>query len=176
MRMSKIFGIGLSKTGTTSLTKALEILGYSTIHLPDNLDMLEHYDAATDLPIALHYQELDSIYPHSRFILTMRSMNEWLTSMKSHFDRLPPSYVGEYYVSLRRQAYGSEFFKEGNMREAYMAHEHNVRAYFAHRPDDILVLDICGGEGWDKLCRFLNVPIPAEEFPYANQDPIRSVG
>ncbi|HEV8715109.1 MAG TPA: sulfotransferase [Candidatus Binatia bacterium] len=32
MRRSKIFGLGLSRTGTTSLTEALEILGFSTIH------------------------------------------------------------------------------------------------------------------------------------------------
>ena len=29
-----VFGIGLSKTGTTSLNDALEILGYAAFHLP----------------------------------------------------------------------------------------------------------------------------------------------
>ena len=33
-RKKKVFCIGLSKTGTTSLSKALEILGYRSIHTP----------------------------------------------------------------------------------------------------------------------------------------------
>jgi hypothetical protein len=32
--MKKYFGIGLSKTGTTSLTEALNILGFNIIHNP----------------------------------------------------------------------------------------------------------------------------------------------
>ena len=43
-----------------------------------------------------------------------------------------------------------------------------VRAYFAGRPDDLLVLDVVGGEGWEKLCPFLGLEPPAEAFPHFN--------
>src|SRR5438105_11325665 len=86
---SKIFGIGLSKTGTTSLANALQILGYKT---KDNmgvvnyathdlssvhLEVVEAYDALTDTPIPSFYRELDARYPGSRFILTVRDSDEW---------------------------------------------------------------------------------------------------
>lgn len=36
--MSKIFGIGLSRTGTRSLSYALKILGYKSVHYRNNND------------------------------------------------------------------------------------------------------------------------------------------
>lgn len=30
-------------------------------------------------------------------------------------------------------------------------------------------MDICAGEGWEKLCVFLNVPVPNAPFPHANE-------
>ena len=79
---SKIFGIGLSKTGTTSLARALEILGYKTRDYLGvtryssgdlssiDLDEIETNDAFTDTPVPSFYRELDSRYPGSKFILT----------------------------------------------------------------------------------------------------------
>jgi hypothetical protein len=32
----------------------------------------------------------------------------------------------------------------------------------------LLVMDICGGEGWEKLCPFLNQPTPEVAFPRRN--------
>jgi len=78
----KIFGIGLPKTGTTSLTIALEMLGYTSRHSPMECFTLHHgelsvnqkkidkYDALTDLPIPHFYPELDICFPNSKFILT----------------------------------------------------------------------------------------------------------
>ncbi len=68
--MGKVFGIGLSRTGTTTLTTALQKLGYKALHFPSDgatqnelygffssdsqfirLSALEHYDAITDTPV-----------------------------------------------------------------------------------------------------------------------------
>ena len=55
MANAKIFGIGLSKTGTSSLSEALEILGYSTVHFPSTLSEIAYYDAATDSTVARRF-------------------------------------------------------------------------------------------------------------------------
>ena len=83
---TRIFGVGMHKTGTTSLYKALEILGFDTAHWSGpqwakniwlemregrSLTIEKHY-AITDLPITLLYRELDKAYPGSKFILTVR--------------------------------------------------------------------------------------------------------
>ena len=94
----KIFGIGLSRTGTKSLTKALNSLGFNILHYPIDevtynelqegnykLSILEDCDGITDLTIVSYYAQLDSLFPHSRFILTIRNKEDWLISMKSHW-------------------------------------------------------------------------------------------
>jgi peroxiredoxin len=74
-RPPKIFGIGLSRTGTTSLTEALTLLGYRTLHFPwdevtraelyqflachpasAQLSVLQVADAITDTPACCLYQ------------------------------------------------------------------------------------------------------------------------
>ena len=59
--------------------------------------------------------------------------------------------------------------------ERYERHNSEVRAYFADRPEDLLVMDITAGDGWDVLCPFLGVEAPADEFPMMNSkdEPLR---
>ena len=98
-RQSKIFGVGLSKTGTTSLARALEILGYKTRdylgvtrYSPSDLSsidlqIIDSNDAFTDTPIPSFYRELDTRYPGSKFILTVRDTDDWLQSCKKQFSQ-----------------------------------------------------------------------------------------
>jgi Sulfotransferase domain len=91
MRRS-VWGIGLTRTGTRSLNRALEMLGYRAVHYP-TIAMLLHepLEAATDEPVAVMYRYLDFVYPNSQFILTERNEDEWLRSAaehrKRHFER-----------------------------------------------------------------------------------------
>jgi len=61
----KIFGVGLFRTGTSSLTRALRELGYEIVHpprpalLPEMLKEITDTDGANDSPIAYQYKELD---------------------------------------------------------------------------------------------------------------------
>ena len=50
----------------------------------------------------------------------------------------------------------------------YEARNEEVIAHFAGRPDDLLVLDVVAGEGWEKLCPFLGLDPPDEPFPHFN--------
>jgi hypothetical protein len=52
------------------------------------------------------------------------------------------------------------------------AHHERVRAHFADRPDDLLVLDIerDGARGWDLLCPFLGLGAPDQPFPWEGRD------
>jgi hypothetical protein len=48
-KMSKIFGIGLSGTGTRSLSWALITLGYTVKHYRYSLEEIALHDASTDI-------------------------------------------------------------------------------------------------------------------------------
>jgi len=48
----------------------------------------------------------------------------------------------------------------------YDLHIKNVLEYFKDRPEDLLVMNILDGDGWGKLCPFLDKPLPDTPFPH----------
>lgn len=173
MSKSKVFGIGLSRTGTNSLTQALQILGLNTIHFPTDYRHVYRYDAATDSPVALAFQVLDISFPGSKFILTLRGDREqWLLSMRFLFEILPQKWDIKTVhprmsiPKLHRALYHTFLdWDPIELSKAYDLHTQRVRSYFQERPADLLELDIPAGDGWDPLCSFLHKPVPEEPFP-----------
>src|SRR5262249_17577132 len=117
------------------------------------------------------FAQLDERYPGSKFILTVREVGAWLSSAREHWRRYPlddnPS--GRYRSLLQVAMYGMAGFSAARFARVYEAHRRNVEAWFKVRPQDLLVLNVCGGEGWEKLCAFLGKSPPDEPFPWANQ-------
>ena len=54
------------------------------------------------------------------------------------------------------------------MIESYLRYNEEVKEYFQNA-DNLLVINLEKGDGWDKLCRFLDVGVPNIDFPHANQ-------
>ncbi len=180
----KVFGIGLSRTGTKSLHQALRVLGYHSDHfstqilrlrdghLDLHLRRAEAFDALTDVTAAYFFRELDRAFPGSRFVLTLRDPEAWLRSCARHFPPLQPGrwpHGVSKVLLLREAVYGGESFDAERFRAAYAAHMDAVRTHFARRPGDLLELDVTRGDGWSPLCRFLGMDIPGQPFPWANR-------
>lgn len=170
---SKIFGIGLSKTGTSSLSAALEILGYRSVHFPISMAEIEDNDAASDISVSYRFEELDRLYPGSKFILTIRDLNQWLESCENHFGRKVN--LGEIHPKLREFLethrllnYGTISYDTVLFQVAYQRHIQQVQNYFSYRPQDLLIMNIASGEKWERLCTFLGHSIPEQEFPQEN--------
>lgn len=101
--MLRVIGAGLSRTGTHSLSAALELLGLKSIHfdtqrLSDVLDgsnqtpdfrRYDDVDAVCDLPAAVFYPELMAAYPECKVVLTVRDVDTWYTSIREHFRKHP---------------------------------------------------------------------------------------
>jgi hypothetical protein len=173
--MTKLFCIGFHKTGTTSMEKALTLLGYRVtgpngVRDPDIAGkvyemayaLAEQYDAFADNPWPLLYREMDRRYPGSKFILTVRPADAWIRSLIFHF--------GERSTPMRKWIYGvgSVQGNEEVYRARYESHNAAVREYFHDRPGDLLVLDLTDGDNWRKLCAFLGKPVPDVPFPREN--------
>ena len=103
----------VARTGTTSLKRALEILGFGpcyhmseVFHNSDEhpdfwlaqrerrerglavdedaiREFLKHYDSGLDFPICSMYRELMAVYPEAKVILTMRNPESWYNSILS---------------------------------------------------------------------------------------------
>ena len=168
MAKSKVFGIGLAKTGTTSLNDAFAILGIASIGCPADIASIRRFDAATDGLVADRIEELDRTFPNSKFIYTTRERGSWLGSYTRYLGRKKSPMPG--HQEMVRRLYGTTGVDEKTLLEAYDRHEQHVFEYFRDRPDDLLVLNICGGEAdWETLCAFLGVPVPDEPFPSSNE-------
>ena len=183
---TKVFGIGLSKTGTTSLARALETLGYRTRDYLGvtsyiagdlssiDLQEIDENDAFTDTPIPRFYKQLDKHYPHSKFILTTRDMEGWLKSCKKQFTERMVAMQNDATTQLHTDLYDCFAFDPEKYANGYTRHLNGVLNYFKDRPDDLLVVDICGGQqNWLKLSEFLVQPVPDVPFPVTNVSAIQ---
>lgn len=183
----KVFGIGLSRTGTRSLTSALRVLGFDTVHYPTDhatlrtlvrgdarFLLLDDHDGITDITVAPYYEDLDHLWPDSKFVLTVRDQESWLRSCRFHWAKPMADKQGEneerqVYLEvqrfLRAAVYSSYEFDRDRFRRAYCRHVDSVTGYFAGRGNDLLMLDIAGGDGYEKLAPFLGMPVPEQPFP-----------
>jgi hypothetical protein len=178
----KIFCIGLSRTGTTSLSEALTLLGYKVLHYPDTEDVIEktlygrfdwevldQYDAFADAPVSAFYRELDSQVPGSKFILTVRDdLDSWLEScrrkIKTPRDRYSNLTKGLMFNTVVRTAlYTRPYYSHDHFVSAYFRHIEDVTRYFAARRADLLITSM--SEGWTPLCHFLDKSVPNKNFP-----------
>lgn len=188
LRSGKVFGIGLSKTGTTSLTSALEILEYRTAHWANPLtyELLSDrdvvlFDALTDTPISYQFERLDEVFPNSKFVYTTRPIDEWARSFDKHMARdldvkdfaaFTDMVRGEApvrYGQVYRDIHNDLYCDHGNTIDAYKNYDARVRDYFSGpRSDRLMEFDVFAGDGFEKLCEYLGKPIPETPFPWSN--------
>lgn len=180
----KVFGIGLSKTGTKTLGTCLQRLGYD--HFSWNPDFTRRvlrgdvdealrvaaaHDSFDDLPWPKLYKLLDDHHPDAKFVLTVReNADVWYRSLIRHAE-----YKGA--TEERKLFYGHEI-PHGYRHEDvafYERHAREVQAYFADRPDKLLVICWKHERDWTRLCNFLGVAAPDEPLPHANKRRRRSL-
>jgi len=174
-----IIGLGLSRTGTTSLCKALELMGMNTLHGGGGLDwfqtglppMPQGIDAIIESPLARWFRAADAAYPDARFILTMRAKDQWLASVKWWLHRSPTPKPGSRWFHLRLLMLECVRFNEAVLSHTYDEHYESVLRYFGDR-DDLLVIDIAAttsADLWQSLSQFVNRPAPDAPFPHLNR-------
>jgi hypothetical protein len=185
--MMKVFEIGVAKTGTTSLGRAYEILGFK--HKAEDPDLylkfinnydyeilfevIDKYDAFQDGPWHnkdVDYKILDKKYPNSKFIILERDDESWIRSNERFYS---PKYhkdwenweysflIDDRWITQRESVIEEKLnYKKSKYLE--------IKEYFKNRPKDFLTMNICDGEGWEVLCPFLEKEIPNVSFPRLN--------
>ena len=173
--MQKVFGIGFHKTGTTTLESVLTDLGYKVCGPKRELlelikskkfknifKLVEKYDAFEDVPWPLIYKELDDEFPNSKFILTIRSTDKWISSVVKHF--------GNSKTKMREFIYGVGDPK-GNEEiyiNRYVSHNESVLSHFKKRPNDLLIIDWSQENDLTRIHEFLNIGLPPNGVPHSN--------
>ncbi len=175
---NKIFCIGFHKTGTSSMAHALKALGYRVTGQVGTMDprinenalgmalrLATKFDAFHGNPWSVLYRQMDEAFPGSKFILTKRPADKWISSAIKHF--------GAKETPMREWIYGhghgSPLGNEQVYLSRYDKHINDVIEYFKDRKKDLLIMDFEAGDGWETICKFLEKSVPDEPFPHRNR-------
>lgn len=185
----KVIGSGLGRTGTKSLQTALNILGLGPCHhmvevfahpesvplwiaagqgRPDWEAIFKGYNSAVDYPSSAYWRELAAFYPDAKVLHTTRDPDQWFTSTQATIfapggGALSPGPMEPFFETIvggfREHIHDRDF-----MTDYFRRHDEAVRREI---PDERLLV-YQAGQGWEPLCAFLGVPVPAEPYPSEN--------
>lgn len=191
----KVIGAGVGRTGTYSLKLAINQVGAGPCHhmeevlhnMPEQVPLwasaaadkanwstvFSGYQSAVDWPTACFFRELLKEYPVAKFILTLRDPERWANSFSATIYKL----IAEKDAVPKNMRAWLDMASSVIARTGFplgLEHDELVRAFNAHNDavketipeSQLLVFDV--RDGWGPLCDFLEVPVPAEDFPRTN--------
>lgn len=121
-------------------------------------------------------------YPDAKFILTIRDADSWYKSVKNtiwqvqHKTRKQdepedlPQEMRDQFEMIRTIVLDGafddldRFLDEERIKGIYNAHNEWVKKNIPS--DRLLIMEL--GEGWERLCKFLDKPVPSEPYPRVN--------
>jgi hypothetical protein len=187
-----VIGAGIGRTATFSLKFALEHLGFGPCYhmsevfagarrnVPlwlDAIDGVPDWDAifagfrsTTDYPAGNYWRELAAYYPDAKVILTVRDPDGWFDSVSETIfseqmqGSLRGSPTGDMMDGLIFDVFGDRIGDRAYMTEWFARRNQTVIDTIP--PERLLVFS--PKEGWEPLCAFLGVPVPAGPFPRVN--------
>ncbi|HEU4618499.1 MAG TPA: sulfotransferase [Gammaproteobacteria bacterium] len=187
----QIIGAGLGRTGTMSLKLALEQLGFRACYHMAEIIMeprrssewvaaaagradwhriFDGYAATVDYPSCRFWRELAEFYPSAKVVLSVRDPHDWFEStqatifspaMRRHMENSP---LASFFEAAVWGDFGGRLDDRDFMVEAFERHVGEVKRTIA--PERLLVYEV--KQGWEPLCEFLGVDVPASPFPRTN--------
>ncbi len=199
----KLIGAGLPRTGTMSTKAALEILGFKSYHMMENVKnghsnqwvdiyqnknkeknfniVFKDFNATVDAPGCFHWEELLKNNPNAKVLLSVRDDPEgWHRScaetVYKHIDPkqrefgfrvclffIPMIRSFKYLLNQLDEKFNKDYSLEASIK---MYNKHTSEVIEKCPKDKLLVWNV--KEGWEPLCKFLNVPVPDQPFPRIN--------
>jgi hypothetical protein len=147
--------------------------------------MLKGYASTVDWPTTYFWKQLAAANPGAKIILTLRDPEAWFASaaatifarmiefetLRAETLRPDPSAVDPVRrrhmemvnTIVVEKTFGGSLDKDHAIA-VFNAHNDEVRRTVAR--EKLLVYE--SGEGWEPLCAFLDVPVPAKPYPKVN--------
>jgi Sulfotransferase domain len=192
----RVIGAGLPRTGTSSLSKALErLVGGRCYHMsvvpghpfdlgadwdlaladgqPEWDKVFEGFTAAVDWPASQFWRELSVMYPDALILLSVRDNAEtWWHSADetilpyARMTLAPDWKGGSSFTRLLECFTGTKNWNDPATLLA--AYERYNEDVRATAPPDRL-LEWNAKQGWEPICQALHLPVPDVPFPWTNQ-------
>jgi len=153
---------------------------------PDWDSLFTGYLSAIDYPVAKYYKQLIAKYPNAKVIHTVRDPESWYNScMQTIFWASKPN-ASRIIKMLVRMPFSKDLRKRlpvlkyngmlvdkefgKNLKDkATVIKKYNERTeeVLATVPKERLLV-FKAQDGWEPLCKFLNVPVPSTPYPKSN--------
>lgn len=148
--------------------------------LSDWNELLGGYEATTDWPGCAFWRELMVTYPDAKVLLNVRDPERWYTSVENSFLAMrrqapagaPPLPAAQ--LEMMQLIMGGTFGGGDQPFSGVENKEHAIDVFLRHNesvrqavPAERL-LEYEVKQGWEPLCEFLGVDVPAEPFPHLN--------
>ncbi|MGI3186254.1 sulfotransferase family protein [Nioella aestuarii] len=186
----EIIGAGFGRTGTESLKRALEMLGFGPCHHmhevmarpelnqkwraiaagadPDWDQVFQGFRATVDWPSTHYWDVLADHYPEAKIILSVRDSESWFNSMQNTIlpvlrDSTDPESFGT--AVIRAQVFTGRLDDRDHIIGVYEDHIARVKATIPS--ERLLTYEL--GSGWGPLCAFLGCEAPSEPYPSGNR-------
>ena len=187
-----VIGAGLGRTGTLSLKFALEHLGFGPCYhmmeimaqgqdrlpqwiqvvrgAPDWDAIFDGFASSVDYPACYFWRELADRYPDAKVILSTRDSEGWFDSVNrtimspQSVENMRAGPLAEFTEGTVLKDFGDRVHDRAFMTDYFERWEASViealppERLLVHRP----------GDGWEPLCAFLGVPVPAKPYPCVN--------
>ncbi len=150
--------------------------------------MFEGFQSTVDFPGYLNYKKLFDAFPDSKVILSERDPEKWYESAVNTVFAVTPQTFSQKLGMMKKMITSSRFRKiaksfmlvekylwklhyKGQFKNKELAlkiyKEFNEEIKSTIPSDRLLVYNI--GDGWEPLCKFLEVDIPDQPFPFKNK-------
>ena len=153
----------------------LEIAQGKTV---DWSQVFDGYQSTTDFPACVYYRELAEQYPDAKILLTTRDEDSWYRSVAQTIFPLSeaiPKWLLAIFPAGRRMhqavqkiVWQGTFDGRANDPEHAKAvfRKHNQAVIDSFPKERVLVFQ--AKDGWEPLCKFLEVDVPPEPYPHLN--------
>lgn len=172
---TKVFCLGLPKTGTTSLERVLQSLGYTVTAWcgQEHYDLMDkgwdlaqplllQHNAFRDNPWCFMYREALAQFPDAKFILSTRDEQSWIESQVRHF--------GDLESVFFMWGYGVPYIKGYESKVVEAMHRHNQSVRETIPKGQLLEYNLTKDvDITNKIREFLGYPLVNIPFPVVNE-------
>lgn len=141
-----------------------------------DFSVFDGYQSVVDWPAVHYWRELIEHFPHAKVVLSIRDGESWYKSVSDTiYGRIStpvpadaPEWQHRHRAMTRKivleNTFGGRFLDKKHAIDVFERHNEEVRRTV--QPSRLLVYSV--KEGWEPLCDFLGVAIPAAQFPRVN--------
>ena len=144
----------------------------------DWAEVFDGFQSSCDWPSCSYWEQLLHRYPDAKIVLTIRDENRWYESVSRTiypvsfllprwlvwlvppFARLNKMIIATIWDGV----FSGRFEDREHALQVYR--DHNAHVSATVQASRLLVFE--AKDGWEPLCRFLDVPVPEQDYPHLN--------